>query len=163
MPLTIRVAAEQDQRTIRRIVREANINPSNLSWPHFMVAEVDRLIVGTSQVKPHRDGSRELASVAVVPRLQRQGIGTRLIEAQLARETGVLYLTCRHQLQGYYERFGFTLIARGEYPPYFARMVPVFNRIGRFFRIRIVVMRRVPPRISPHVQDLPSLAGSSPG
>jgi len=163
MPLTIREATERDQPTIRRIVREAKINPSSLSWPHFMVAEEDGEIVGTSQVKPHRDGSRELASIAVVPRLQKRGIGSRLIEAQLARETGTLYLTCRHQLQPYYERFGFSTIPRGEYPPYFSRMVPVFNRIGRFFRIRIVVMRRVPPTISPDGKDLASLAGSPSG
>src|SRR5207237_9605429 len=100
MPLTIRVAAEQDQRTIRRIVREANINPSNLSWPHVMVAELDGEIVGTSQVKPHRGGSRELASGAVVPRLQRERRGARLIEAQLARQTGVLYVPGRHPPRG---------------------------------------------------------------
>jgi len=147
MALTIRQATEQDQRTIRRIVREAKINPSNLNWPNFMVAEQDGELVGTSQVKPHWDGSRELASIAVLPPLQGMGIGTKLIRAQLVRERGVLHLTCRKHMQGYYERFGFSLVSRVEYPPYFARMVPWFNRIGRLFGVRIVVMRRLAPEI----------------
>ena len=43
-------------------------------------------VIGCGQIKPHGDGTRELASIAVVPEHQRQGIGTeiiaRLIEGQ---------------------------------------------------------------------------------
>ena len=143
MPPTIRPATEADQPTIRRLVKAARINPRDLNWPNFVVAEDGGEIVGVAQVKSHGDGSRELASIAVVPVRQGQGIGRLLIETLLAREQGVvLHLTCRSELQGYYERFGFRRLERAEYPPYFARMVPMINLVMRLFGMQIIVMRR---------------------
>jgi N-acetylglutamate synthase-like GNAT family acetyltransferase len=127
MPATIRPATEADQDTIRRLIREAGLNPMSLDWPHFVVAEQDGAVVGIGQVKPHRDGSRELASIAVVPALQGSGIGGAVIRTLLARETGVLHLTCRRQMQGYYERFGFRRLEPSEFPPYFRRLIPIVN------------------------------------
>jgi N-acetylglutamate synthase-like GNAT family acetyltransferase len=143
MALTLRDATVEDQPTIRRIVRAANINPTGLDWPRFIVAEDGGAIVGVGQVKPHRDGTRELASMAVLPAHQGQGIGTAVIEELLRRENGTLHLTCRPRLQGYYERFGFRRLEPRDYPPYFARMLPIFNTVGRFFRVQIIVMRRL--------------------
>jgi N-acetylglutamate synthase-like GNAT family acetyltransferase len=142
VPVTIRDATLDDQATIRRIVRAAGINPSALDWPRFIVAEDGGAIVGVSQVKPHGDGSRELASIAVIPERQGEGIGSTMIRAHLARETGTLYLTCRSQMAGYYERFGFARLERKQYPRYFARLLPVFNTLARPFGIQIIVMRR---------------------
>jgi N-acetylglutamate synthase-like GNAT family acetyltransferase len=107
------------------------------------MAEEDGEVVGVGQIKAHGDGSRELASIAIVPPRQGQGIGTAVIKALLAREPGVvLYLTCRHELEGYYTHFGFRLLEPHAYPPYFRRMIPIINAVARFVRIRIVVMRR---------------------
>ncbi len=143
MPLTLRDATVEDQPTIRQIVRAANINPTGLEWPRFIVAEDAGAIVGVGQVKPHRDGTRELASIAVLPRRQGQGIGKTIIEELIRREKGTLHLTCRARLQGYYERFGFRKLESRDYPPYFARMLPILNTLGRLFRIRVIVMRRL--------------------
>ena len=145
MPLKIRPAIEADQPTIRRIVAEARINRMSLNWPNFLVAEESGAIVGVGQVKAHGDGSRELASIAVIPARQKQGIGRAIIEALLAREPGViLYLTCRRELKAYYERFGFRLLVPSAYPPYFRRIVPLVNAAMRLLRFgtQIVVMRR---------------------
>jgi N-acetylglutamate synthase-like GNAT family acetyltransferase len=143
VPATIRSATQADQATIRRLVREANINPMNLDWPNFVVADEGGAIVGVGQVKAHGDGSRELASIAVVPARQGQGIARALIETLLAREAGVvLYLTCRRELEGLYKRFGFRTVKRADYPSYFARMIPLVNLAMRPFGIRILVMRR---------------------
>jgi N-acetylglutamate synthase-like GNAT family acetyltransferase len=107
------------------------------------VAEEDGNIVGVGQVKAHGDGSRELASIAVVPARQGQGIGRAIIETLLAREGGaVLYLTCRRELQRYYERFDFKLLESSDYPRYFRRIVPVVNVVMRLLGTQIVVMRR---------------------
>jgi amino-acid N-acetyltransferase len=143
--LTIRTAIEADQPTIRRLIKEARINRMSLNWPNFVVAEEEGAIVGVGQVKAHGDGSRELASIVVVPARQGQGIGRALIETLLARESGVdLYLTCRRELEGFYERFGFRTLMRAEYPPYFGRFVPLANVVMGLFRMRtrILVMRR---------------------
>ena len=146
MPLTLRDATAEDQPTIRRIVRAANINPTGLDWPRFILAEEGGAVVGVGQIKPHRDGTHELASIAVIPARQGLGVGSAIIEELIRREKGTLHLTCRSRLKGFYERFGFSLIPRSEYPPYFARLVPWFNRLGRLFGVRIIVMRRLPPR-----------------
>ena len=143
MTLTLRDATIEDQPTIRQIVRAANINPTGLDWPRFIVAEDAGAIVGVGQVKPHRDGTRELASIAVLPARQGQGIGTAIIQDLVRRENATLHLTCRSRLQGYYERFGFRRLESRDYPPYFARMLPILNTLGRFFRVQVIVMRRL--------------------
>jgi N-acetylglutamate synthase-like GNAT family acetyltransferase len=143
MPPTIRTATEADQPTIRDLIRQAKLNPMSLDWPNFVVAEEDGAIVGVGQVKTHRDGSRELASIAVAPARKGQGIGRALIETLVARSPGiVLYLTCRRELEGFYKRFDFRTLERTEYPPYFGRMIPVVNLVMRPFGTRILVMRR---------------------
>jgi len=143
MPLDIRAATAVDQPTIRRFVKEARLNPMSLNWPNFVIAEDDSEIVGVGQVKAHGDGTRELASIVVAPARQGQGIGSAVIKNLLARNpAAVLHLTCRSELQSYYERFGFRLLNRAAYPPYFARMIPLVNLVGRFAGMRILVMRR---------------------
>jgi N-acetylglutamate synthase-like GNAT family acetyltransferase len=144
VPLTIRPATQADQETIRRLIKEANLNRMSLQWPNFVVAEDGGEIVGIGQVKTHGDGSRELASIAVVPARQSQGIGGAVIKALLGREHGVVHLTCRRQLQGYYERFGFRRLAQAEFPIYFRRLIPIINMVARLFGIQILVMRRDP-------------------
>jgi N-acetylglutamate synthase-like GNAT family acetyltransferase len=141
--VTIRPATEADQPTIRRLIKEANLNRMSLQWPNFVVAEEGGAIVGVGQVKAHGDGSRELASIAVLPAHQGRGIGRALIERLLARERGVvLHLTCRRELEGYYQRFGFRRLEPAEYPPYFKRLIPLVNFVARLLRTRILVMRR---------------------
>ena len=143
MAITIRPATEADQATIRRIVREANINPLSLGWTRFLVAEEAGAIVGIGQVKSHRDGTRELASIAVVPAYRRQGVGTLIVNSLLERAGDqVLHLTCERKNRGYYERFGFRLIGRDEYPRYFARTMRLMNAFARLARTEIIVMRR---------------------
>jgi N-acetylglutamate synthase-like GNAT family acetyltransferase len=144
VPLTIRPATQVDQETIRRLIKEAGINRMSLNWPNFVVAEDGGEVVGIGQVKTHGDGSRELASIAVIPARQSQGIGSAIIKTLLAREHGIVYLTCRRELQGYYERFGFRRLDRAEFPRYFRRMIPIINMVARRFGIEILVMRLDP-------------------
>jgi N-acetylglutamate synthase-like GNAT family acetyltransferase len=143
MSLTIRAATEDDQPTIQRLIREVHLPRMNLQWANFVVAEEDHEVVGMGQVKSHGDGSRELASIAVVPARQDQGIGNAIIQALLSREPGVvLHLSCRRELEGYYERFGFKRLEPAAYPPYFRRTTLLINRITRFFGLHLLVMRR---------------------
>lgn len=149
MAYRLRPATASDQPAITAIVRAAGINPFNLHWPRFLVAEADvpPRIVGVAQIKAHGDGSRELASLAVVPDHQGEGIGGALIQALLASEQGPLHLMCRNDLEGYYVRFGFRALRPAEMPPYFRRMTRAadifFALAARFGGKRhITVMRR---------------------
>ena len=142
--MDIRPAAASDQSTITRMIHDAGINPMSLDWHRFIVAEDDGEIVGVGQIKQHGDGSRELASIAAIPARRGQGIGSEIIRTLLAHENGVLYLTCREQLEIYYTRFGFRKIARDEMPPYFRRIIRLANIFTALSRggVRIIVMKR---------------------
>jgi amino-acid N-acetyltransferase len=141
----IRPARPTDQSTIKTIVRQAGINPLSLHWPDFLVAEIDSQIIGIGQVKSHGDGTRELASIAVLPAYQRQGIASAIIQALLAREGRPLFLTCRDRLESFYTPFGFRVLARDEMPRYFRRiyrLASVFSwvaaRFGSHQRMRVM-------------------------
>ena len=144
--IILRPATAADQKCIVAIIRAARINPFDLKWPHFTLAVDDASgeIVGTIQIKLHGDGSRELASLAVVAQWQGKGLARRLIEDLLARTPGTLYLTCRSSLGGLYTKFGFRPLGQSEMTPYFRRL----SKIAAAFRPLMVrgdtllVMRR---------------------
>ena len=147
MIYAIRRAVEADQASITSIVRAAGINPLDLRWPRFLVAEEDGRIIGVVQVKSHRDGSRELASLAVVPEYRGQGVGSALVRDLLATEGESVYLTCADRLEGYYTRFGFRRLEPAEMPPYFRRLSRLTRFLSAVLRVfglhwRILVMAR---------------------
>lgn len=141
----LRPARESDARTIQRLIKEAGINPTGLDWQRFTLAvDPQDDMIGCVQVKPHRDGSQELASLAVEPEWQEQGIGQALVNDVLRRTTGTLYLTCRASLGPYYERFGFQAILLDEMPPYFKRVYRLFTvlKVLPVIEEGLLVMRR---------------------
>ena len=112
----LRPAVAADRWSIRRIVVAARLNPLDLNWRRFLVAERAGRIAGTIQVRHHTDAARELASLAVMPWAQGDNLGAALIEALCARTPPPLYLVCAAAMVGYYERFGFRPIAIRELP-----------------------------------------------
>ena len=121
---TLRPATQADQPAIKDLIRTSHINPMGLNWPRFVVAvTADHTIIGCGQVKPHRDGSRELASIAVTPDWRKQGIATVIISHLLATHTPPLWLTCSSKLIPFYQKFGFIEINEpAQITPYFRRM-----------------------------------------
>jgi N-acetylglutamate synthase-like GNAT family acetyltransferase len=145
--INIRSATIDDQATITAIVRGARLNPRDLDWRRFLVAEQAGQIAGVVQVRRHGDGSRELASLVVVPEHREQGLGAALVGALLQRERGPLDLMCMDYLEGYYARFGFRRLTSQELSPYFRRIswiAQVVALVARLFgvQMRLVVMRR---------------------
>jgi len=143
---TIRPAEFSDEKIIRKLILQVHINPTGLDWRRFLVA-VDSAgqIIGCGQIKPHQDGSIELASIAVFPEWRHQGIASALIQELLSRNSGELHLVCRSSLGPFYERFGFQTIQQEAMPPYFRRI----NRLARWVRRlekkgeSLLVMRRI--------------------
>ena len=109
-PLRLRAAVAADQAAIRSIVRAAGIYPLGLSWRRFTVAEERGRVVGVVQIRAHHDGSRELASLAVVPDRRSAAIATRLVRLLQEREPTPLHLTCRDALEPFYRRLGFRVV-----------------------------------------------------
>ena len=124
--MLLRPATESDQHTIRVLVREGGINPMDLDWRHFVVAENEAgEAVAIGQIKTHRDGSPELASIAVRKDQRGQGLARAVIEHLLTLHSGDLYLTCRSNFGPMYEKFGFREIHEEKMPKYFRRLKKV--------------------------------------
>lgn len=119
----LRRAREEDAPVIRKIIHDAQINPFSLHWQHFLLA-VDEggRVVGTGQIKTHSDGTRELASIAVIPEFRKRGVARQIIEGLLAETQPPLYLTCRASLGNFYQKFGFELLRQKDLHGYFARL-----------------------------------------
>jgi N-acetylglutamate synthase-like GNAT family acetyltransferase len=132
---TLRPATATDASKIRAIISAVKINPTSLSWQRFILAtDPEGKVIGCGQVKPHADGSRELASIAVLQAWRGKGIARMIIEYLLAQNPGRIYLTCRSRLGPFYQKFGFRAIQEAEMPPYFrriSRMIAVFQKLSR--------------------------------
>ncbi len=136
----LRPASKEDFPAIRALIRTVGINPTGLDWRRFVVAVMPNgKVTGCGQVKPHSDGSRELASIAVHPAFRQQKIAQAIIESLLAENPPPLYLICRNGLGSFYERFGFRAVRENEMPLYFRRLM----RAARLFgKVNLLVMLR---------------------
>ncbi len=141
----IRSARQSDFPAIRSLVRLVKINPMNLDWRRFVVAITSEgVLIGCGQIKPHGEGSMELASIAVAPDWRHQGVASAIINRLLTEHPSRLYLTCRANLEAFYARFGFRTIAPQAMPGYFRRISLLFSVIYRLNLIdeRLLVMVR---------------------
>src|SRR5512139_3996309 len=110
-------ATQADARIIRKINSQVSNNPLSLDWRRFVLA-VDPAgrVIGCGQIKPHADGSFELASIAVVPEWRRNGVARMIVERLLDQHPGRIYLTCQLELGSMYEKFGFIPIEKFDMP-----------------------------------------------
>jgi N-acetylglutamate synthase-like GNAT family acetyltransferase len=142
---SLRSATAADAGTIRRIISLVQINPTSLNWRRFVLAvDHEGRIIACGQIKPHGDGSLELASIAVLPDWRSKGIARTIIEHLLEQYPGRLYLTCRSQLGPLYQKFGFQAIQIADMPPYFKRLSRFVALINKLFHQpdHLLVMRR---------------------
>jgi N-acetylglutamate synthase-like GNAT family acetyltransferase len=120
----IRLSTASDFPAIKALIRETHLNPLGLDWRRFIVVtRTDGVFAGCGQIKPHNDGSRELASIAVIAEYRGQGVARKVIEQLLATNPPPLYLMCRSSLEPFYLKFGFRSLEYFEMPSYFQRMV----------------------------------------
>ena len=132
MNIALRPATANDAAAIRSLIHTVGINPMSLNWQRFVIAMNDGgEMLGCGQIKPHGDGTYELASIAVWPRFQGQGVGHAIIQHLLANAQPPLYLTCRAALRPYYERFGFHALNETQMPPYFRRLWRIVRMASR--------------------------------
>ena len=149
----IRKAVKSDAIAIRRLIWLVGINPLGLDWHRFIVAvDHHKKMIGCAQLKQHRDGSLELASVAVRRDYRSQGIAGTMIRHLMKKQKPAVYLTCRQRLTGYYERFGFvTLQEYRDLPQYFKRVGQFSHIFAAIFKpkdgLAIMVCRKCDPSL----------------
>lgn len=133
----LRAATQDDQAAIKALIREVGINPMALDWRRFVVAEDEAgQFIGCGQVKPHGDGTRELASIAVKKGWRRQGVARAIIERLQAEHGRPLWLTCVNYLVPFYEPFGFVEVTDLD------QMTAYYRRAKRFMKLVQLLSRQ---------------------
>ncbi len=127
MPMTefsLRPATSEDFPAIKRLIHQVQINPTGLAWHRFVIAvDGSGRMLGCGQLKPHRGGIIELASIAVEPAHRHNGVAGAVIDNLLSRAPRPLYLTCLSSMGSFYEKWGFRRLKTNEMPGYFRRLV----------------------------------------
>jgi amino-acid N-acetyltransferase len=108
-PATLRRAIEADQATIKKMVWDAHLDPSELHWSHFMLAELEGQIVAIGQIRPY-PGCPELGSIVTLPEYRGRGLAGQIIKALLESGPRPMYLECLYHNVTFYQRFGFAEI-----------------------------------------------------
>lgn len=117
-------AVEADFPAIKRLVFETGINPMSLKWERFYVAKstADDMFIGCGQLKPHGDGTVELASIATVKAWRNKGVASAMVQKLMGIGPRPLYLTCVSTMGPFYEKFGFRSLEYNVLPKYFRRL-----------------------------------------
>ena len=150
MQARIRRATADDQPIITRLVRRARLNPRGLDWHGFVIAEAGAVPVGVAQVRQHPDGSRELASLVVLPEYRGGSVAGRMVDALLADETDPVFTIIDRPYVQHFTRWDFRPVGEG-LPRSMARQLrigQIVTSIGSLLsrrRIRLQPLRR-PPR-----------------
>ena len=138
--VNLRPGQAADREAILALMRPGDYNRVNLKPTGFIVAETEGQIVGIGQIKRHRDGTPELASLVVAEPYRQQGIAGRIVQQlvdqhQQAHPTEGLYLFCLAALEHYYQRFGFQTVKRQQLPWPLWSMHLLGNSIGRLVHL----------------------------
>lgn len=143
----IRPAMEADRTAILSLMRSGDFNRINLRPACFLVAEEAGRVIGIGQVKRHRDGTPELASLVVAADRRGEGIGQALVRALVISHQGPLYLFCLAELESFYAQLGFQRVARRQLPRLLALIHGLGNGMGRLPslagkpRLQVITMR----------------------
>ena len=140
---TIRSARAGDEATITALIRSEHLDPLNVHWQNFVVAEDAEAgrIIGIGQIKPYRSG-RELGSLAVVPDRRQNGVGGAIIRTLIEKEQDPLLLFCLSFREPYYAKFGFRRCGIRDLPGWFKVKYAVGTLVSRLIGRRLIVMQR---------------------
>lgn len=137
VPFRLRPATAADQTQITAFIRSMPLNPWGLKWSNFVVAEDEQGdFIGCGQVKQHRSGVWELASIAVVPEWRGRGVARAIILHLRDQQGPPLWLVCHSRLISFYEPFGFVEQTDLTQLPSPFRLYKRFTRLALFFSRR---------------------------
>ena len=113
----VRAATPDEMPVIRAMVRRERLDPTQLHWRHFCVAEDVQTgtCVACGQLRPFWR-AQELGSLVVEPSWRGRGVGRAMVRHLAARATKPLFLECDASLVPFYAQCGFKLVAPWRVP-----------------------------------------------
>ncbi|MGI8589117.1 MAG: GNAT family N-acetyltransferase [Chloroflexia bacterium] len=139
---TLRPARAADEAAIRKLVRAAQLDPTQMRWPQFRVVECGGRVVACGQLRRFA-GAQELGSLVVLPSRRGQNLGARLVEQLIAEASGPLYLECQGALVPFYAGFGFREVSWRTPPGLLKLKFGVSKLLSRIFRQRVASMKYI--------------------
>ncbi|NJM71078.1 MAG: GNAT family N-acetyltransferase [Scytonema sp. RU_4_4] len=136
----LRSATSEDIWSIRLLVLEAKLDPTQIKWQQFWVVECDGQLVACGQLR-NFSAAQELGSLVVLPAWRGRGLGTIVTQHLINQATQPLYLECLGQrLARYYNRLGFAVIPFEDLPPSLKRKFGLSQLGKRLIRVPVVFM-----------------------
>jgi len=117
MTLEYLKATVADKLQIRSFLKQLNGDRSNFEISRFVVVKQGAELIGCVRIKVFIDRSLELASLAVLPEYQGQGVGSELIrKILLSKPARPIFLLTSSGNEKFYKRFGFNIINSDNLP-----------------------------------------------
>lgn len=111
----LRPATPEDLRTIRKLVFQAKLDPTQLRWENFCVIEFQDKVIACGQLRQF-SGCQELGSLVVEKAWRDRGLGSYLVHHLVEDATAPVYVECMGWLVQFYEQLGFVKISWDELP-----------------------------------------------
>jgi amino-acid N-acetyltransferase len=112
----LRKATSEDIWSIRWLVLQAKLDPTQIRFSQFWVIECEAKIVACGQLRNFSQ-AEELGSLVVAPAWRNRGLGTLITRHLIQQATQPLYLECLGQrLAKFYTSFGFVAISFQDLP-----------------------------------------------
>ncbi|ARV62821.1 GNAT family N-acetyltransferase [Nostocales cyanobacterium HT-58-2] len=138
---SLRCATSADMWSIRLLVLGAKLDPTQIKWQQFWVAECDGQLIACGQLR-NFSGAQELGSLVVLPAWRGRGLGTVLTQHLINQATQPLYLECLgQQLAQFYSRLSFVPISFEELPSSMKRKFGLSELGKRLIGVPVVFMQ----------------------
>jgi N-acetylglutamate synthase-like GNAT family acetyltransferase len=141
--IVMRPAEKADASNIRHLLKSSGLRTQGIRLNRFVVAVDENCqLIGCGQLKRHGIRFMELQSIAVDESHRRGGIGREIIDHLTAQSPRPLFLMCKSDLVGYYEKRGFRKIKKNEISVHYRLILWIqIIKHGLFKQEILVVMR----------------------
>lgn len=108
---TYEKATPKDEQEIINLLQSLNGDRANFDINKFYVAKNEEEIIGCVRIKVFDGGCLELASLAVQPNYQNQGVGSKLVTTLLQAEISrPIFLLTSLDKESFYKKFDFAVV-----------------------------------------------------
>ncbi|MEM9161695.1 MAG: GNAT family N-acetyltransferase [Cyanobacteria bacterium P01_F01_bin.4] len=148
---SLRAATAKDIWPIRWLVLSAWLDPTQLRWSQFWVAEAEGKVIACGQLRQF-EGAQELGSLVVARVWRGQGIGRRLtqqlinVALSMPGDSLPLYVECLgHALKRFYKKLGFIPVTVTDMPPAMQRKFSFTASVAARLRLPLYQMQYCAP------------------